>query len=451
MLNDGLLFEPDSLRESVGGEMHRLGLIPSESTRIGVALSGGADSVALTVALCRLGFAVTVLHCNFHLRGDESDGDESYCRLLAANLDIPILVNDVDAKSMKRGGESIEMVCRRARYEWFERVATELRLDAIAIAHHREDQIETALINLFRGTGVAGLRGMLTKRGLFVRPMLSLRRDAIEAYLKVNGITFRVDSSNWTNDYRRNVIRNEILPLIDQYFPDATEGILKTAENARDIEKSLDFAARKIIGDGAMVDSLVIAEFGDNVELLVRASRMLLPPGISYDVAAQVIKHDSRHPAIFQAVDGTPIQFYKGRLSIVAPDPSDEQIEIKLDLPAKSHGLEIAIITRDEFLIEKHNATSAYLDASILDCHKTLTFRHPRTGDRLSPYGMSGSRLVSDILKEAGLSPSQRAASWVAVAGDRILWVVGIRASRHYAVTKNTDKVIRLRATAEFK
>lgn len=185
-----------------------------------VALSGGADSVALLDLLVSSGFSVEAAHVNFHLRGDESDGDERYVRTLCDSLGVKLHVMDADvAARMASTGESVEMACRELRYGWFERLRLQRGAAATAVAHHRDDNAETFMLNALRGTGIAGLRGMEPRRAPgVVRPMLGLSRHEIEEYLRRRGLDWRTDSTNMVADVKRNKVRLLIMPAIREAF-----------------------------------------------------------------------------------------------------------------------------------------------------------------------------------------------------------------------------------------
>lgn len=206
-----------------------------------VGLSGGADSVALLLALARCGAAVQAVHCNFHLRGDESMRDENFCRKLCRTNDIPLTVIDFDVDSWRsKNGGSVEMACRDLRYERFEALRKEFCCSHIAVAHNADDNIETVLLNLFRGSGTRGLRGMLheTERHI-LRPLLTVSRRQIEEYLSYIGQEYVTDSTNLSSDYRRNFIRRDLLPLIETRWPGVRKAITSTIANMREEEAAL--------------------------------------------------------------------------------------------------------------------------------------------------------------------------------------------------------------------
>lgn len=190
--------------------------------KILAAVSGGADSVALLRVLAALGCNCIAAHCNFHLRGDEADRDEAFVRKLCHDIDIELRCTDFDVEAYKKShGVSTEMACRELRYDWFERQRAALGCSVIAVAHHRDDNIETFFLNLVRGSGITGLAGIKPCNGKIVRPLLGSSRDEIINYLKTLGQDYVTDSTNLENDYARNKIRNVMLPEISRLFPSA--------------------------------------------------------------------------------------------------------------------------------------------------------------------------------------------------------------------------------------
>ncbi len=428
------------------------GLSVSDNSRIGVALSGGADSVALFVALVEAGYEVVALHCNFNLRGKESDGDERYCRELASRFGATIEVFNVDTLAEQRGGESVEMACRRLRYEWFELVAQKLSLDYVAIAHHSEDCIETMLLNMLRGTGVAGMSGIKAKRDIYIRPMLDLSRSDIEKFLKDRAIEWRIDSSNNQNVYRRNALRNVILPEIRKYFPDADKGLITTARNASDADEMLDEVAKIIVtkhlNDGTL-DLLGV----DNEDMLVRCVEYGFGLKINHAIASDILRKKENRSALFATENSfVALELSRGKLALshATNYRNDEEIVFN---PAdcsliKIGDIEIAvsIISREAMLSMPKNADCLFLDREELEGDLLqLKLRHPRVGDRIRPFGMKGSRLVSDLLKEAGVIKSARRGQWVLEADENLLWVLGIKTSALYSVKPTTADVLCLR------
>lgn len=195
-----------------------------------VALSGGADSVALLLLLTELGYACEAAHCNFHLRGEESDRDEQFVRHLCEKRNIALHVVHFDTTQHAANRHiSIEMAARELRYQWFETLRQELGADAVAVAHHADDSVETFLLNLMRGTGINGLRGIRPRNGRIVRPLLCLTRDDLLHYLDRQGQSYVTDSTNLQDEYTRNKIRLNLLPLMQEINPSVRRSILRTA------------------------------------------------------------------------------------------------------------------------------------------------------------------------------------------------------------------------------
>ncbi|EJX03254.1 tRNA(Ile)-lysidine synthetase [gut metagenome] len=197
-----------------------------------VGLSGGADSVSLLAILVRLGYDCVALHCNFHLRGDESDRDEEFSRNFATSLDVPFHKIDFDTVGYASSHHlSIEMAARELRYSWFGKMREDLGAQAIAVAHHRDDSIETLLMNMLRGSGIRGMGGIRARNGYVVRPLLCVSREEILGWLESQGYSYVVDSTNLSDAYTRNFIRLRLLPLLEELNPAARTTLARTAEH----------------------------------------------------------------------------------------------------------------------------------------------------------------------------------------------------------------------------
>lgn len=428
---------------------------------IGVALSGGADSVALLLAihgsLCAdRDVRLVGLHCNFGLRGDESDGDEDFCRRLCRRLDVELRLVRFDVAAASRPHESVEMACRRLRYEWFEQQASESALDVVAIAHHREDAVETALINMLRGTGPRGMRGMDVRRGIYVRPMLSFSRGDIECYLACKGVGYRTDSTNLSDDYRRNALRNTILPAIRQAFPAADAGIGVTMAAMCSSDALLNEYVGKLVQECSEVAPEACL---DVVKLLGRTSEpaaalYLSVPKIfgcrlTTEASADCVRASAGSPGsrLFEATDGTVLELFAGRLMRYAA-PSATSMPL-----SEAEGKLVATETFARGSVDirgdgEAGRKRAYFDASLLDSGRKLMLRHWREGDRMRPFGMRGTRKVSDIFSDFHMSASQKNSVWLLTASDgsadEVLWIAGVRSSALYSVGDYCERVLRI-------
>lgn len=433
-----------SLPAVVAGVLDRHGLRPPQAC-IGVALSGGADSMALLAAVRDAGYECVALHCHFGLRGAESDRDARFAADMARALGCGFHEVRFDVAA-RRGetGESVEMACRSLRYEWFESRARELGLSCVAIGHHVEDSRETFFLNLLRGTGLRGLAGIAESRGIFVRPLLGVSRHDIETYLQQRGLSWVDDSTNAADDYRRNRVRNRLLPVIEQLFPGALRQIDTTIGNLQ--------ADSLLLSE--LVDSLR-PRFLDGGEYLVAEALDFCDAGAALlyrllerfdgDIVAQIAQavHAGASGRLFRDQDGVMWLLDRGRLKRYDAEEIDvPEIVFRLTDPdSYPEDLTVSFLPVGEF----HPSAGAgvlWLDASAADV--PLVWRGPRTGDRIAPYGMKGSRLLSDVYRDAHLSLADKQRARVLAAGDTILWAAGLRSSRHFTVGPSTTQVYRL-------
>lgn len=400
-----------------------------------VGFSGGADSVALLLAMVREGHRVVAAHCNFMLRGEESERDERFARAMAERLGVEFASVRFDTPAImaaERG--SAEMICRRLRYDWFAQLIEKHNAAAVAIAHHGDDNSETALLNLFRGTGIAGLTGMreFSRRPMaVVRPLLGCSRAEIIEYLRAEGADYVTDSSNLESVYRRNAIRNEILPTIRNHFPDADKGIATTISHLREAEEFIaemmaDLRREYVDADGAIAVGRLLSERGTARFILYE---MLAPARFSStqvdDVIAAATAGNSGRRFI------TPSgEFILDRGTLRGAEPSD--------------GAEcvMSIEVVDSSTI-KFGDDVAYFSLDVLE-GTPLRLRHWQEGDRLRPFGMRGSKLVSDIFSDAKIPSDRKRQIPLLVKGDEILWVVGLRRSSLYPVDDRSGNVVRV-------
>ena len=414
-----------------------------------VALSGGADSVALLAALLEAGYTCVAAHCNFHLRGEESMRDMRFVENLTGRLGVDLYVKDFNvAEAMAATGESVEMACRRLRYEWFEELLTTLKVCDVAVGHHREDNVETFFLNLARGTGIAGLTGMSFRRGSVVRPLLECSRAQIEDYLKARGLEFVTDSTNAECDYRRNRLRNRLLPLLDELLPGATEGVERTMSMLGDARSVFDSAVADTAARYGSVatGSIDVGALAAVAEARVLLFELLRPYGFSMTQVENILTDVSRSGVAFVSADKMRVaELSRGRLTVSSNKRAgDESTQVSL-------GSDICMPVC--IRVEKHEASDfapersravKYLDASALEGNPVWELRHWRRGDRMRPYGMGGSRLVSDIFSDAKMTPQQKRDAWLLTRDGRVLWVVGVRASAYFAVGARSRSYLRL-------
>ncbi len=429
---------------------------------VAVAFSGGADSVALLAATRAAGHPCVALHCNFHLRGEESDRDEAFAREMADRLGCGIEVAHFDVPARCAAtGESLEMACRGLRYEWF---ADRSRAAAgawacVAVAHHADDNAETFFLNLLRGTGLKGLCGIPAVRDIFVRPLLDVSRRDIMAYLAENGLKHVVDSTNLSCDYRRNMLRNRILPCVKESFPAMEKTVAETMANLRRdsvlLQSLICGVASRFVGDDGSIDLMAVASHPSAATLLFHLLNRAGVGKYDFACAERMLRALGRSGAVFRPVSGQgSFLLDRGRLVPVADGSAgsceawgDAAFplfgpggEVSASLPLE---LDVELVGREKFL-PRRDAGVVWLDFDAIPAGLMPVLRHWRPGDRMEPFGMRGSKLVSDILSDAKVPLTAKRGLWILVSGDKVLWIPGLRASRHYAVTNLTSRVLKV-------
>ena len=416
-----------------------------ENKLILVALSGGADSVALLQLLMAVKCNCRAAHCNFHLRGEESLRDEQFVRDLCQRLNVPLTVKDFDVAAWQQEhGGSVEMACRELRYTWFEQERQRQNCDFIAVAHHADDQAETFFLNLLRGTGLRGLTGMERISGHIWRPLLGITRDDILSYLKDIGQDYVTDSTNAQNDYRRNRLRNIVLPVIEQQFPHGRERILSTINNLADDHDLLMALIQEALPDEQHIDISQLCDHPHAPTLLYHRIRHL---GFNREQCVQAIEA--------ARLGNTGRQFpTRGHTLVVnrqsldiEPNVKPHDIEIPLDF---NNGIN-SPVTIDI----SHGSTPftplmcdgkrvVAFNQQLLECQR-IVLRHWRHGDRMKPYGMNGSKLLSDLFNDLKLNHADRQNVWLLEADGDILWVLNYRAAALYPVKKESQDYLILR------
>lgn len=416
----------------------------SEGAKVLVAISGGADSVALLIVLKRLGYDCEALHCNFHLRGDESLRDEMFVRDLCKKEGVKLTVVNFDtAAYAAEKGISIEMAAREQRYEAFESHRKECGATAIAVAHHRNDSAETMLLNLVRGTGLKGLHGIQPKNGYVVRPLLCVERNEIVEYLKWRGAGYVTDSTNLESEFTRNRIRLQIIPLLQEINPSIIESLAATAERLGEAEK---LYAKGIEEGIARVKN-------GNIINITALEREPSPQALLHEILRPIGFNSSQINDILQSMDGESGRTFTGKHWQVVKDRTaliitpNEDCCINTELPCNGT-VETAqgrlLCTTAEFsgTIERKK------EIATIDCDKVqmpLTLRNREEGDRFTPFGMRGSKLVSDYLTDRKKSLIDKQRQLVVTdATGKIVWLVGERLAACGAVDDSTKSVMRI-------
>lgn len=428
-----------------------------------VGLSGGADSVALLSVLNELGYKFVATHCNFHLRGAESDRDESFCRELCDTISVKLVVKDFDVNAYRIGKNiSIEMACRELRYDWWSELMRSQVGNLLAVGHHMEDNIETFFLNMLRGCGIAGLKAMLPKSGSIIRPLLDCTRDDIENYLSELGLKYVTDSTNLGNDYRRNKIRNIILPELERQFPGAIHSINRTIDclqgNYRLYTDAIEHLRKRYVTTDRGIDLSAIVTSEPHPDMVLY--ELISPIGFNMTHVTNIISaiDESGKCLVSGKWFTSPIatlildrgylrtipdekkDFQSNNFTVIAQDSQYRAVPLTA-LPFNYH-----VISKDCFIDMKQSGNldpaAIYLDYTIGIDHHKFTLRPWEKGDRFKPFGTTGSKLVSDLFTDLKIPIDKKKKIPILLCDNEILWVVGLRASRLYKVDSQTEKVI---------
>ena len=411
------------------------------------ALSGGADSVALLLVLQELRVPVTALHCNFHLRGEESHRDEAFVRRLCQERDVPLEVEHFDTLvEARRTGESVEMAARRLRYTWFAQHAR-----PTAVAHHADDNIETLLLNLIRGTGIRGLTGMRFDNGAnILRPLLAVNRSDILHYLAQEEQSFVDDSTNADTTFRRNFVRHRLLPLLQELNPSVRKGLLQTQQHLQAAEAVYTLGLQQLTslfsprteGGTTHYPLLPLREQGEVGRLWLY--EQLAPLGFSAEAVDALLT--AREGAT--AYSRTHLAAVsRGSLEVAAFSTlyAAPQLPFSVDLAP------LPVLQKKRVPRPTPFQPSRAPHIATIDAHTVvgeLTLRQVLSADRFTPYGMrSGSKLVSDYLTDRHRSRIDKLRALVVCDEVGILWLVGETIAHRAAVTPATGEILTLTLT----
>lgn len=402
-----------SLPAQIKDFIQRESLLPEDS-RVIIGLSGGADSVGLLALMTELGYECIAVHCHFGLRGEEADRDARFSKEIAGKLGAKFVLKRFATKEYAcKKGISLEMACRELRYAEFEKLRIEFDAEAIAVGHHREDNVETMLLNLLRGCGIHGVKGMVPRSGYIIRPLLDTPRAEIFEYLDERGLDYITDSSNLENDFKRNKLRNIILPAIVEQFPDAMTTLSRSVRNLRDCARLYDQFLPARTDSLRGVDPALLFEW-------------LAPYGFNADQCRKMLS----------AAVGAQFDSPNYKVTIC----SDGKYELtKLSAEEAEPRLIYRKLRKDAgFVIRKG---CLYLDSDALPEEAQFQVRRWQEGDRMRPFGMKGSRMVSDVMNDCGISASRRRQISLLTLNGDVLWIIGHRASALYPITEKTENI----------
>lgn len=405
----------------------------SPDNKILVALSGGADSVALLRLLHTAGYHCEAAHCNFHLRADESNRDEAFVRKLCQQHKIHLHTVDFNTTQYATDKRiSIEMAARELRYQWFEEIKSKCQADVIAVAHHQDDSIETMLLNLIRGTGITGLLGIRPHNGTIVRPLLCVSREEIISYLQNIGQAYVTDSTNLEDEYTRNKIRLNLIPLMQEINPSVKNSLIETSNHLNGVATLYNECITKI-------KQQIITPEGIHIDnLLTQPS----PETILFEILYPLGFNPAQIRDVEKSLNGQPGKQFCSKEWRVIKDRDflliePIQTEDNFTPPFQLIREEVEYTT--EFKIPRDKEAACF-DADKLN--EEIYLRKWQLGDTFIPFGMKGKKKVSDYLTDRKFSISRKARQWVLCCGTRIAWLIGERTDNRFRIDETTKRIV---------
>ncbi|MFN3795646.1 MAG: tRNA lysidine(34) synthetase TilS [Chitinophagaceae bacterium] len=418
-----------------------------------LAISGGVDSVVLANLLVNAGFQIELAHMNFQLRGEESLRDEQFVQDFAKQRNLVCHIKRVDTQSfMQQHNMGVQEAARVLRYQWFEALMQERKLDYLATAHHADDQLETVLWHFFRGTGINGLKGMdaYSPKQKLIRPLLSFHKDAILAQAKTDGLAFVEDSSNADSDYTRNFFRNEVLPLIESRMPQAKQQALQTIQYLQDnaviLKYTIDQWKKKLlIADGVQyrIPILLLQEYPAWTTVLWE---LLQAFGFTAGQHAEIVKLLQADNSSY--VSGETHRVIKDRKHLlIAPVKStvDPQT-LLIEAGQTSISFPLGELLIQQTAVPKEISADqmlALIDASVLAF--PLLLRPWRVGDYFYPLGMRKKKKLSRFFGDIKLSRTEKEQVWVIESNKKVVWILGHRIDDRFKITTQTNQVVQIR------
>lgn len=435
------------LAERVAGCISAHGLIAKGDTVL-VALSGGADSVALLRILLELGVRCEAAHCNFHLRGEESERDERFVRLLCRQFDVPLHVTSFDTRTYACEHRiSIEMAARDLRYDYFDTLLRQRQAASIAVGHHRDDNIETLLLNMIRGTGIHGLTAIRYRNGNVIRPMLDVSRQDILDYLGSQNQPYVTDSTNLEDDVLRNKLRLNIMPLLRELNPTVDRTLQQTIDRMKDVASIYDEAVQSMKQRVQHGLSIRIEALRNEVTPHTFLYELLKPYGFT----------SAQSKDIYAQLDGAPGRVYESDKWRLLRDRGNlllqrKTTECACSCPVLPSEGTVTVAPGMQFIIRHFNVCDGYeikrsrhtlcVDRDKL--HLPLSLRYAAQGDRFHPFGMKGSKLVSDYLTDAKRSIFDKERQLVVCSDNDIVWLVDERADNRFRIDEHTRVVLQI-------
>lgn len=423
------------------------------SQKVLLAVSGGMDSVVMCDLFSKAKINFVIAHCNFGLRGEESNEDEMFVKKLSIKYKVPFMVTTFQTADFAETEKiSIQMAARILRYEWFEKIRKEQNCDYIATAHHQNDVLETVLLNLTKGTGIAGLHGIRIKNGHIIRPLLFAEKETIFDYVVENQVIWREDSSNESNKYQRNLIRNEVVPLLKQINPNLENTMQHTVERIAAVEDIFEQEIEMLRKQITWADTQAVFVNYKAIQTLsqpvIKLSELLKPYHFTYQQSQDIFEaFDKESGKIFLSPTHTLV---KDRTELVITQKSLQsfvsQVITIYDEELIIDNLKLTMgkpFERTEDFVVPTARKIACLDADKV--RFPLQIRKWKEGDWFCPLGMNKKKLISDFLIDLKVPLNLKKEVYLLTSNGSVVWVMGMRIDDRFKVTDKTEKVVLLK------
>jgi tRNA(Ile)-lysidine synthase len=424
-------------------------LLPQKGPTL-LAVSGGIDSVVMCTLFHQARLSFAVAHCNFGLRGMASDQDEAWVRALARQYNVSFYTHAFEVPTYAQAqGVSIQMAARTLRYAWFQVLCEEHGFEKVATAHHGNDSLETVLLHLTKGTGIAGLHGILPARGKYIRPLLFANKTEILKYAQVARLSWREDHSNHQDNYQRNLIRNQVVPWLKKLNPNLEATFKLTLERLGQVEavfnEQVATVRQQICRHHGTDYHVAIHAIQDKPWAPVVAWELLKFSGFNFTQISNLLAH--KHPS-GTMVEAASHQLYVDRGHwIVTPCAKPNSQSYTIDVTTKSltippHTLHCTHIPRVQYTIVANKEIAALNRAQL---QFPLVVRKWQPGDAFYPLGMQQRKKLSDFLIDNKIPVPLKAQVWVVTSGGKIVWILGHRIDHRFKVTTSTQQVYEMR------
>ncbi len=424
----------------------------SEGEKVLLAISGGVDSMVMLDLFKRVSVQIVIAHCNFRLRGSAADKDAAFVQDQALRSGIELYVREFNTKKYaKEKGLSIQMAARELRYTWFLELLSSTRCRSIASAHHKNDTLETVLLNMVRGTGIAGLHGIPVKTNTLIRPLGFATRQMIEDHARANGLQWREDESNKEDKYSRNLIRNQVVPLLKRINPALEHTMEQTIWRLTSVEAAFELQVAQFkkehaqkIGDDLYFDIVALRTLGAAAPAVLMAC--LQEYKFNYDQVRAIVQQlDGQAGKVFQSrghqlnIDRDHlILSQKGEAAPAGPYFIMDRVGEQQTGPWH---WDIALCSREVYTFRGHKDIAA-LDKSLL--RFPLEVRRWRSGDRFYPLGMRHKKKMSDFMIDEKIPLNLKDNLMVLCSGKEIAWVIGHRIDNRFKVTDTTHDIFEI-------